>query len=274
MTRTTITPIQGAASQATVVEQSRAVAEVLAAYQRAITSPRDEARAYDRMRNACRTPDVADAAQYSYRRSGQAVTGPSIRLAETLAGCWGNIDYGTRELSRDEFTGTSELLAWATDLETNTRSSQTIVVPARSISTGKDLDSWRDERENTSNVGSRILRECILRVLPRGYIAEAIALCDETRRKPAAVGPAKAALPLPERAKVAISTYADRGIDEARLIAKHGPVADWTEATISQLRSNLNALSNDADPADLYPAVRTAESVETVDADWLTGEVS
>ena len=49
-----------------------------------------------------------------------------IRLAEELARCWGNIDYGLRELSRR--AGESEMEAYAWDLETNTMSSQKFTV--------------------------------------------------------------------------------------------------------------------------------------------------
>lgn len=60
---------------------------------------------------------------YEYPRGGTKVTGPSIRLAEAMAQNWGNLDYGLIEL--EQKAGESQVMAYAWDLETNTR--QTIV---------------------------------------------------------------------------------------------------------------------------------------------------
>ena len=60
-------------------------------------------------------------------RGGQSVEGPSIRLAETLAQEWGNIQYGIRELSQSNGESTVEAFAW--DIQTNTRQVKVFQVP-------------------------------------------------------------------------------------------------------------------------------------------------
>ena len=64
---------------------------------------------------------------YSYSRGGTEVTGPSIRAAETLAQCWGNIQFGVRELEQRGAESTVEAFAW--DIETNTRQVKVFQVP-------------------------------------------------------------------------------------------------------------------------------------------------
>ena len=65
------------------------------------------------------------------------VKGPSIRAAETLAKYWGNIDFGIKELSQNLNTHTSEVMAYAWDLETNTRQTKTFTVNHIRVSNDK-----------------------------------------------------------------------------------------------------------------------------------------
>src|SRR5690349_9982852 len=123
-------------TQATAVEQARAVAEVAAAVRVAQENPRDEERAIRRMRQACGQRALADRAFYSLPRAGGKVEGSTVHLARSLAACWGNVDYGIREMRRDDEAGESEMQAWAWDQETNVRSSRSFVVP-HAIMAGK-----------------------------------------------------------------------------------------------------------------------------------------
>ena len=77
-------------------DQNRAVAEVQSAMVVARMNPRNQVEAMDRILNACTRPSLAATAVYSYARGGTDITGPTIRLAETIAGAWGNIQYGVR----------------------------------------------------------------------------------------------------------------------------------------------------------------------------------
>lgn len=89
-----------APSAMATVEEARAVQEVRAALVIAKRFPRDEVEARGRILEACKRPGLAERAMYSYPRGGTRVTGPSIRLAETLARFWGNLSYGIREIER------------------------------------------------------------------------------------------------------------------------------------------------------------------------------
>lgn len=98
---------------------SRQAQEVQAAMVVAKKFPRDEYASIEKIKRTCQRSTLAEQAIYSYPKGGQNVSGPSVRLAEALAQNWGNIDYGIIEL--DQKDGKSEMMAYAWDLETNTR---------------------------------------------------------------------------------------------------------------------------------------------------------
>lgn len=168
-------PTMQGASQATQVEQARAVAEVAAAVRVAQDFPRDMARAVERMRQACSQRSMADRAFYSLPRAGGRVEGSTVHLARELAGCYGNIDYGVRELRRDDDAGVSEMQAWAWDQETNVRSSRSFVVPhARMAKKQRQaLTDLGDIANNNNSVAARAVRETIFTILPVWFVTEA-----------------------------------------------------------------------------------------------------
>jgi hypothetical protein len=164
----------------TQIEQSRAAQEVQAAYVIAKKFPRDENKAFAKIMKACERPFLADQAMYAYPRGGQVVTGPSIRLAEVLAQCWGNIDIGVVEIS--QANGVSVCKAYAIDLETNVPVSKTFhVVHERHTKKGvQKLTDPRDIYELVANNGARRLRACILGVIPGDIAEAAVKRCEET----------------------------------------------------------------------------------------------
>ena len=97
----------------------RQAQEVQAAMVIAKRFPRDEVESYNRIMRSCQRTSLAESSMYEYPRGGQKVTGPSIRLAEAMAQNWGNLDYGIMEL--EQKNGESQVMAYAWDLETNTR---------------------------------------------------------------------------------------------------------------------------------------------------------
>lgn len=163
------------------IESSRAVAEAQGKLVIAKNFPRNEYEAYAKAIEACKRKSFAEKAIYSYPRSGTAISGPSIRLAEELARCWGNIDFGIKELSQKD--GESEMQAYCWDMETNTISSQTFVVAhIRDLKNGvkKKLTEQRDIYENNANMAGRRLRARILAVLPPDLVEQAVAECKKT----------------------------------------------------------------------------------------------
>jgi len=171
----------GNVNQGTVaIEASRAIAEAQGKLVIAKRFPRDEIGAYARVSQACQRHGIAEKAFYSYPRAGSTVSGPSIRFAEELARCWGNIDYGIKELSQDE--GRSEMQAYAWDLETNAMSVQNFTNPHIREANGKSkaLTSQRDIYENNANMGARRLRSRILAILPTDLVDMAMMECKKT----------------------------------------------------------------------------------------------
>lgn len=171
-----------AAGRSTTTEMmvSRQAQEVQAAMVVAKKFPRNEVESYNRIIRACQRKSLAEQAMYEYPRGGTKVTGPSIRLAEAMAQNWGNLDYGLIEL--DQKAGESQVMAYAWDLETNTR--QTIVFSVPHIRATKKgnvpLTDPRDIYEMVANQGARRMRSCILRVIPGDVIESAVAQCNKT----------------------------------------------------------------------------------------------
>ena len=222
----------GRVGQATAVEQSRAVAEVQAAVIVAQQCPRDIQEALRQMRDSCNRMALAERAFFRVPRGDEVVSRPSVHLARELARIWGNIDYGTAELRRDDEHKQSEMLAFAWDLQTNSRSRATFIVPHRRDLKGgrsKDLVSQQDIYENNANNGARRLREVIFAALPGWFVEEAQDIC--ARRISEGDG-----TPLADRLAKCVDKYAKIGVTVAQLEAKTGSEqADWTPNDLAQL---------------------------------------
>lgn len=202
-------PAQNNAS--TAVEESRAIQEVQAMVIMAKRDPRDETASYNKIMQACKRPGLAQSAMYSYPRGGQQVTGASIRMAETLAKYWGNMDFGVVELSQKD--GVSEVMSYAWDLESNTRQVKKFHVKHSRYSRAKGntkLSDPRDIYEMIANQGARRLRACILGVLPGDIIESAISECEKTLR-----GDNKE--PISDKVKRCVAQFAEIGVTQEML---------------------------------------------------------
>lgn len=168
-------------NQGTVaVESSRAITEAQGKLLLAKQFPRNYTNCYSAAIEACQRKGFADKAFFTYPRGGKPVTGVTIRFAEELARCYGNLDYGIKELSHED--GKSEMQAYAWDLETNTVSSQNFTVEhIRETQNGnRKLTSQRDIYERTANDGARRLRSRILAILPPDLVEDCIKECKKT----------------------------------------------------------------------------------------------
>jgi len=162
-------------------EQSKAIAEVQAALLIARANPRDPRRAMDRILQDCMRPSLAEEAAYQYSRGGTDISGPSIRLAETLAKRWGNMEAGVKELSRHD--GVSECLAYAWDYESNYRDVRTFTVRHwrdRKNGAGYAVTDERDIYEMVANYGARRKRACILALIDGDVVEAATRQCELT----------------------------------------------------------------------------------------------
>jgi len=223
--------------QGTAVEQSRAVAQVQAAVLVAMQYPRSVPGALAEMRESCKIQRLAEKAFFRFPRGGKQVTGPSIHLARELARCWGNIDYGLSELLRDDEHGQSEMHAHAWDLERNTRTASTFIVPHRRTGANSErLFDMRDIYENNANNGARRVREAIFAVLPKWFSDEAQDLCMETLKNGGGI-------PLARRIANCIEQFEEGGVALDQLERKIGaPSGKWTAVDLAQLAVILGSL--------------------------------
>lgn len=184
--------------------EARAVAEVQASYIIAKKFPRNQHEAYSNIIQACKRPFLAETAMYAYPRGGQLVKGPSIRLAEVLAQCWGNIDCGIREISQGD--GVSVAEAYAVDLETNVRIVKVFhVAHSRDTKQGKKrLNDARDIYELVANNGARRLRACILGIIPGDVIDAAVEECGKTLES--------SEVPMADRIRKMLSAFDEVGV--------------------------------------------------------------
>ena len=159
---------------------SRQTQEALGQIVMAKRFPRNEIESYGRIIRACQRKSLAEQAMYEYPRGGQKVTGPSIRLAEAIAQNWGNLDFGFVEL--EQRGGESQVMAYAWDLETNTRQTKIFSVPhVRGTKKGNiPLTDPRDIYELVANQAARRVRACILGIIPGDVIDAAIEQCNVT----------------------------------------------------------------------------------------------
>lgn len=254
-------------TQATAVEQARAVAEVAAAVQVAQQNPRDLDRAWTEMEASCARPGLASRAFYAVPNRGN---GPSVHLARELARIWGNLDYGVRELRRDDVAGESEIQAFAWDQQTNVRSTRSFIVPHARMAGGsrRTLTDLGDIYLNNQNAGARAVRECVFTVLPADFVDQAKDLCAATL---AAGTPEQLAAKI-ERA---VAAYAQKGITLDQLEQKLGRArAKWNGHDFAQLDVLFSSLKrNEITVEEAFPRARVTRDEITgpqpeADEEW------
>lgn len=232
------------------IEASRAIAEAQGKLVIAKRFPRDEVQSYAKAMEACQRPTMAAKAFYSFPRGGQTVEGPTIRFAEELARCWGNIDYGIKELSQDD--GKSEMQAYAWDLETNAQSVQNFTNPHKREQGKKmvTLTSQRDIYENNANMATRRLRSRILAILPAWFVEDAITECKKTLA-------GQNDMPLIDRVKKMVVQFAKLGVTQ--------------EMIEKRLKRKADTMTSDdfVEYVGIYNAVKGGESKI---ADWFDAQ--
>lgn len=224
----------------TEIEVSRAVQEVQGAILVAQKCPRDEVRAYKKIMAAAGRKSLAESALYVYPRGGQIIKGPSIRSAETIAKYWGSIDYGFKELSQDNKNHTSEVMAYAWDLETNTRASRVFKVPHMRVAKGNKttLTDPRDIYELIANQGARRLRACILSVIPADIVEDFIQECEKTIA-------GDNTKPLKERIRDMVNAFEELGVTQDMIEKRLGCKADsFIEKQLVDLRAIYKSLKD------------------------------
>lgn len=236
-------PVPSRVTQTTAVEQARAIAEVQAAVVVAQQCPRDMRRAEAEMRDACGRTALASAAFYTIPNRGH---GPSVHLMRELARIWGNIDYSVRELRRDDEAGESEVLAYAWDVQTNSRASRSFIAPhAKMVGRQRrQLLDLNDIYLSNQNIGARAVRECIASVLPRWFTELAQDICRTTLEKGDGT-------PLQERIANMVDKFRAAGVTVEMLEAKFGAKrGQWTAVEVADGMIAYTSVTRDRIPVE------------------------
>lgn len=227
---------------------TRQAQEVQAAMVVAKHFPRNQRESMNRILDACARPSLAEAATYEYNRGGSKIYGPSIRLAECIAQNWGNIDFGYMELDRKE--NESSVMAYAWDLETNSRRSQIFTVKhQRDVGGGsKPVTQERDIYEVIANNAQRRVRACILALIPGDVIDRAMRGCELTMKAQ------EQGVPLEQRITEMINAFAEFNVQPAELAAfcgKQGPEY-FDDADLRRLRKVYTSLRDGIVGSDYF----------------------
>lgn len=253
----------GAASEATKVEVSRAIAEVQAAVTVAKACPRDVAAAWAEMDQACRRLALANRAFYTVPNRGTKK--PSIHLAREMARIWGNNDCGVQELNRDDARGVSEVLAFAWDQQANTRVRRQFLVPHQRMATDRqtkekirvDLFDLQDIYQMNQNIGARALRECIAAMLPAEFWQAAQERCSRTIEQ----GDGS---PLPDRITAMVKVMGEMGVSVPQMEARLGHRRkDWTAWDLAEMQVAHSTILNEGLPVDeVFPPIEAPATTE------------
>lgn len=241
--------------------ESRESQQVQVAMMAAKRFPRDEKQCLDKILNSCCRENLASQAIYQFARGGTDIAGPSIRLAEAIAGKWGNVEYGWRELDRhkdESGAGVSSIECYAWDMETNTRVPRVFSVRhwRDTKQGGYAIKDERDVYELCANQAARRLRACILAVIPGDIVEEAMRQCDATLAASADTGP--------EAQKKIVTSFSQIGVTKAQIEGKIQRRMDSiTAAQVITLRKIMSSLRDGmSSPEDWFEAPKAAATEE------------
>lgn len=219
--------------------KTRASSEVQAALVIAQRFHRDEIAAEQRILTACQRYSLAKQSAYAYPKGKALVTGPSIRMAETLARHWGNLKFGFTEVEGDAEYSIVEAYCW--DMEANVIQSRTFRVE-HTISTKQGMKKITDPREryeNFANQGARRLRACILASIPGEIVEGAMKKCQATLEK------GEGAAPLVDQIKDMVGAFADIGVAKEMLEKRVGhEISLCTPSEMVNLRAIYSSIKD------------------------------
>lgn len=245
-----VTPVQSTALAQ--IAGSREVTEAQAAIMVAKRFPRNEMEVVDKVMIACQRPSLAETALYTYSRGGTDISGPSIRLAETIFRLWGNAACGVREL--ESGSDESVLEAYAVDYETNVRQSKVFTVKHERTTKNRTykLEDSRDRYENLANFGARRLRAAMLALIPADIIEAAVSQVEQTLKAKADTSP--------EALKKLVDAFDKFGVTKEQIEKRIQRRIDAiTPAQVVSLRKIYNSLKDGmSGPADWFEAPEQA----------------
>lgn len=240
---------------AVAIAQTRELSEAIAAVQMAKAFPRDIQLCRKAIESECQREGLAEVATYTYSRGGQDITGPSIRLAETLVRCLGNIDAGWRELETSPEASKCEAFAW--DKERNIRHNITFTVSHIRHTKKGDylLTDPRDIYEKCANEAARRKRACILAVVPGDLVDYACDMCDDALKAKTNI--------TKERLENMLKAFDEYGVSQ-KMIEKRiqRNLESITPAQFVALGKILNSLKDGLGKVENYFEVEVVEAEE------------
>lgn len=187
---------------------------------------------------------VAEQCFYAVPRDGKTVEGPSARLAEILASCWGHMRSEARVVEESETHVVCRGTSW--DLERNVA----VAFEVRRRITKRDGKRYNDDMITTaSNAGNSIAyRNTVFRVIPKAFWQPIY----EAARK-AAVGDVQT---IASRRDQSLAYFKKLGITEAQVfeVLKVAGIEDITLDHLATLKGIATALKDgEAKIDDVFP---------------------
>jgi len=159
------------------------------------------------MEMACLDEETAGSMFYALPRDGKTIKGPSVRMAEAVCSCYGNVICGARVVGIDKEFVTAQ--GFCHDLENNVSNTQEI---RRRIVTSKGKRYNLDMIQTTGNAAAAIaFREATFKVIPRSLFKKEYEAAMLT-----SVGQAKS---ISETRRKVFEWWAKSGAPEAKLLA-------------------------------------------------------
>jgi len=219
--------------------------------------PRNEETAYAKIMKVCLRGSFADEAMYSFPRGDAQVEGPSVNLARELARGWGNLRYGL-EIVRDD-DNTMQIRGWAWDLETNTKTTAEDNFKKLIF---RKAGGWikpdeRDLRELVFRRGAILERNCLLKLMPKDFIEDALDKCRETLKKGVETDPEAA------RKKIIVA-FSEQNVTPEMLEGYLGhKLSECSPAEIANLRKIYVSLKDGNSTWQEYMDKKNGKTVET-----------
>lgn len=176
--------------------------------------------------------ETAGDCHYALKRDGNLIEGLSVRMAEIIADCWGNLRVQTRIVGNDGKTITAQGVCH--DLETNVA----VSVEVKRRITKKNGETFNEDMQvMVGNAASAIaFRNAVLKVVPKAVTKN---VCNLVYQK--AKGKA---VEIPVAWQNCKNTFAKVGVDEAMLLwyLQINNAEEVTAEHINLLRGTYNSL--------------------------------
>lgn len=178
-------------------EAAREMHEIQAMFTVAKRFPRNLDKAFAELMASAKRPTFAEEAAYSFPRGDKTVTGPSINIAREAKRVWGNMRAGVRIMNDTAKSRRIRAEAW--DLEKGGYEfaedeflkliQRKVKQPDGTYATQWVTPDERDLRELTNRRAAILVRNCILALLPKDLIEDAMMICAATKKDTSARDP-------------------------------------------------------------------------------------